>query len=493
MTLHELLVGAASSAQDRRALVDGDRSFTYLELLRAAEAMRRRLDAAGLGPGETAALKVPNSPEYAAALLACISLGARTLLLDPSLKVQETESYCERAAAGLLLHRADAKENVEDGRLPSCVVPPMEALSGEGQGSAAMDRAPGAEDEESGFLLLSSGTTGVPKIVWRTAAQTEAALTIFSETIPHTEDDKVLAALPFVHSFGLLNVLLSSLAAGAALHLVQFSPRTAARVIEQQAITVLPATPFMFRLLTETDFSRKPDFSSVRLAVSAGSALAPAVARGFREKLSVDIVQSYGTTETGPVALARHGDAPQKPGWVGKAYSRVAVEVWDASDAPLPRGSDGVIAVTSPACASCYLFDPEASAGTFRSGRVLTGDVGHQSTEGDLFVLGRQRPMLNVFGKKVSPAEVEACLRAHPRVADVLVHGVKTPTGEERIGALIVRSGHVSAAELREFCTARLADFKAPRSIEFVKNLSQGPMGKARTSLPGHEDRETPR
>jgi long-chain acyl-CoA synthetase len=342
--------------------------------------------------------------------------------------------------------------------------------------------------DQHAFLLLSAGTTGPPKIVPRTAAQIEAALGIFRATLPYSEEDRILAVLPFFHSFGLLNVLLSSLAAGATLCVSAFSPRETAAAIERERVTALPATPFMFRLLTEAAFRRLPDFASLRLAVSVGSALSPAVALGFQEKFGVAVAQSYGTTETGPVALARPEERLDGAGWVGRPYVGVTVQIYGLDGRALGLGAQGLVGVTSAANAASYLGDAQAGAPVFRGGCVLTGDVGRLNDAGHLFVLGRARPMLNVAGKKVSPAEVEACLRTHPRVADVLVVGANAAGTDQRVKAFVVPAGPLSALELVEFCGKRLAEFKVPRQIVFVADLSRGPMGKPPPSAPEHAE-----
>ena len=140
----------------------------------------------------------------------------------------------------------------------------------------------------------------------------------------------MLAALPFFHSFGLFNVLISCLEVGAALVIDRFSPRPTAAAIQQHRVTVLPAAPFMFWMLGETEFRPAPDFSAVRLAVSVGSALAPAVALRMREKFGLGVAQSYGTTESGPATLARlcQGEAPLRRGEAGLKRRRAPPAGW---------------------------------------------------------------------------------------------------------------------------------------------------------------------
>ncbi len=164
---------------------------------------------------------------------------------------------------------------------------------------------------------------------------------------------------------------------------------------------------------------------------------------------------------------------------MGKPLPEVAVSLRDDAGAPVAAGAEGTIWVRCPGAAGEYLHDPEATAATFRQGWVVTGDLGRMDEAGNLFILGRKRPLVSIAGKKVAPAEVEACLRSHPAVADVVVRGGGDSAGGEYIEARVVRAGEVAAGELRDFCAARLADFKVPRRIEFVSNLSRGPLGKS--------------
>ncbi len=296
-------------------------------------------------------------------------------------------------------------------------------------------------------------------------------------------DDRTLAVLPFCHSFGLGNVLLGTLSRGGTLFLEAFSPRSTAATIQRERITVLPGTPFMFRVLAQTAFRRRPDFSSVRCAVSAGSALSPAIAAGFAETFGVRIAQCYGTTETGPVTLARSvHDVPA--GWLGRPEPGVEVQILDDAGRPVDQGLSGQVAVLSPANATGYLDEPELTAAKFRDGRFLTGDVGRVEADGDLFVTGRAKRMVSVDGKKVSPAEVEACLRGHPRVAEALVLPGGDRHESEWVKALVVPLGEVTAMDLREHCARGLAAYKVPRQIVFVDDLSAGPMQKPSAAAP---------
>ena len=125
-----------------------------------------------------------------------------------------------------------------------------------------------------------------------------------------------------------------------------------------------------------------------------------------------------------------------------------------------------------------YLNEPEATSRVFHDGFVLTGDLGSLSADGNLFVLGRLKPMISVAGKKVAPAEVEACLRLHPAVAEAQVFGSSAPDGGERVSARIVPVGEPDELEIRRFLATQLADFKIPSEFVFARSSRRGALAK---------------
>jgi long-chain acyl-CoA synthetase len=469
----------AGPLEHRTALVQGGRRLTYGELTLAARSFGAILQERGVTAGARVALHLGNSIEWVVAFFAGTYAGATMVLLDAGLKRAEVFSQCEHSGATLLIS-ADANFT-GDGTGPTVVSAPSVSQLLRRRERLASAHAYGPDDFIA--MLLTSGTTGGPKLVPRTLAQIDAALDSFDGTLPYVEDDRVLAFLPFSHSFGFLGVLLSSLRGGAALFLETFSPRTTCATIERQRITVFPGTPFVFRLLVQTEFRVPVDFSSLRHVVSAGAALSAAVACAFEEKFGMAILQSYGSTESGPIAIGRFSD--RHPGAVGRPYSGVRIEVRDAAGCVLPPGTEGAVWEVSGAVASGYLDSEGAADGAFSAG-YRTGDVGFLDEEGRVFLLGRDKPMITVAGKKVSPVEVERCLLSHPSVSQVAVVGEARQGGEETVLALVVPAGAVTPAELREFCNRHLAGFKVPREFVISDDLQRGPMSKLPQRRPPH-------
>lgn len=479
--LYELLAQSASRFSEKPAIVAGGTVYSYQRLLALVGDRERRLRKEGIGSLETVAVQLPNSVEWVAAFFAAQKIGATVLPLDPSLKPPEVELYCERAGVNArICHLAAPLGLDEAGGHGGSLALPVDIIR---MDTKRGRRVPGAPQGHTGgerplLLFLSSGTTGLPKIVPKNAAQTDAHRRLCGGGLQYSKADMVLAVLPFFHTLGLIRTLVNALAEGATLIIEPFSPRGTAATVERWRVSTVLATPLMLRLLVETEFPRAPDFSSLRIAASAGAALSPAVAGAFEDKFGVPVESFYGSTETGPVAHARPENRIAEAGWVGRPYAALTVEIWDSSGRPLEAGAPGEIAVRSSASASSYLGDPEASARTFRRGYVLPGDVGYLNKDGHLFLLARKRAMVNVAGEKVSVTEVEACLLSHPRVAEALVVAEQASGGTEWVKALVVPAAPVTILELREFCRLRLADFKVPRQIVLVKEIPRGPLGK---------------
>ena len=470
--LCDIFAQPAEMFPDKPAVVRGTETITYRNLARAMGSLCWRMRQAGLRPGDTVALQMPNGPEYVAGLWAAWWTGICVVPLDPALKAPEVETYCKRAGASAVLRT--------DGPIGAPIAALIESI-----------KAPPLPEpfprNHPALLLLSSGTTGLPKLVVRSPARVQAAAGIFKTALPCEADDRVLGVLPFYHAAGLFNVLLSTIERGATLFVETFAPRQTAATIQNHRITFMSASPFMYRMLAQTRLPDGTDLSSLRIAYSGTSAMNLAILRGFEDRFGVTITQGYGTTETNAVAVTRNRERIDQPSRVGRPYPAVTVTIRNDAGEPVAGGGEGTVCIRSPGAATAYLGDEQGSSTTFRDGEVVTSDVGRLDATGNLCLMGRKRPLLGVAGRKVAPAEVEACLRGHPAVGDVSVYGEPGPDGYDRIKARVVCVAPVAAEELRAFCADRLADYKLPRQIEFVEALA-AKGGTWKQPGPGQED-----
>ena len=434
-------------------------NWTVRPVFSAAACMRRAWDRAPLSPSRSPTLPNTLRPSWRSG-----GLGRPALPLDPALTAAEVKSYVSRVQAAAVLRPGDPR------------MPPLETLL---ESTEAADPPKPFGPDAPALLSLSSGTTSLPKFVSRTARQTLAAGGILAKALPCAADDRVLSLLPLFHTAGLFNCLLGTLLRGATLYLEPFSPRQTLATLEDQRITALMGMPLVYRLLAEVAPPSPPDLSSLRIACSSTSALSRGIVEQFEQRFGVQLTATYGTTETHTITATRPGQRIDPPNLVGKPLPEVVVSIRDDAGTPVAAGDEGTVWVRCPGAAGEYLRDPKATAATFRQGWVVTCDLGRMDEAGNLFLLGRKRPLVSIAGKKVAPAEVEACLRSHPAVADAVVRGEGGPDGGGAFKAQVVRVGEVTAPDLRDFCAARLADFKVPRHIEFVSNLSRGPLGKS--------------
>ena len=367
---------------------------------------------------------------------------------------------------------------------------------------ATFDAAP----RDAALALPSSGSTGAPKLVLKSAEQIRASTEIFARSVALDDADRVLALVPFEHAYGFVCVMLGTLARGATLVLPASDdprhpphPRAILETIRRERVTLFPASPQFFDLLARFEAAgvaraasnsavldadvRQSDRPSagaaplpLRAAISVGAALPRRVHASFTALFDVPLWQSYGASEAGPVCLNTRGDAGGEFLALGTPCDGVDVSI-RALDAEDPVGE---IVVRSPAVGIGYA-GPDgvvASVGESRieGGRFFTGDLGGR--EGDtIFFAGRRKLFIAVSGRKVDPHEVEEALRAHPRIADAAVVA-HADGGREIVKALVVPRGPLDPIDAIDHCARRLAAHKVPRVIELRDALPRNELGK---------------
>jgi long-chain acyl-CoA synthetase len=333
------------------------------------------------------------------------------------------------------------------------------------------------------MFQFSSGSTGTPKRIARTHLKILQELDALVNTLQETPQDRFLGVAPFSHVNGLMRTMLSSFRAGATLYPAAFERHRVAELIERERLTVFISVPFMFITLAQTRFERAPDFSSLRLCVSASAPLPLKYNREFRDKFGVFIRQLYGSTETGTMSVNLGGDIENTLDSVGAPLPGVSFAIADSDDNRLSAGAVGQVLVSSPWAIEGYDDLPELNAKVFRAGFFYTGDLGRLDTEGRLYLQGRLKFLINKGGFKIDPREVEEVLEAHPGIEQVAVVGVPTSYGDDKVKAVIVRRLPCTEVELAEFCRGKIADFKIPSVFEFREELPTSPTGKLRRAL----------
>jgi acyl-CoA synthetase (AMP-forming)/AMP-acid ligase II len=197
------------------------------------------------------------------------------------------------------------------------------------------------------------------------------------------------------------------------------------------------------------------------------------------ERLGECLWEFYGATETGIVTLLRPEEQLRKPGSCGMVGPGQEIRLLDAVGHEVPDGVPGEMWARNSFLAQ-YYNKPEATASNMRDGFFSVGDIAYRDSDGYYYICDRKIDMIISGGVNIYPAEIEAALSAHPALADVAVIGVPDDLWGESVKAVVElrRGASASAAELIAFCGERLADYKRPRSIDFVDELPRNPAGK---------------
>jgi benzoate-CoA ligase len=361
----------------------------------------------------------------------------------------------------------------------------MRALSELLAGADAGFQPAATRRDEPCFWLYSSGSTGAPKgTVHVHSSLIETAVRYAQATLGLNENDVVLSAAKLFFAYGLGNSLTFPLAVGATAVLMAERPTPASIAARLRAHrpTVFSGVPTLYASLLAADELPARDEHSLRLCNSAGEALPEDIARRWRDRTGVEIVDGIGSTEMLHIFISN------RPGQIGHGTLGTPVPGFDAkivdeSGALVAPGEIGDLLVSGPTSAKGYWNQHERSRATFLGPWTRTGDRFRLDENGRYVYAGRSDDMLKVGGIYVSPIEVESALVAHPAVHEAAVVGREDADHLIKPIAYVVTArgftaSETLAAELKAFVKSRLAPFKYPRWIEFVDDLPKTVTGK---------------
>jgi acyl-CoA synthetase (AMP-forming)/AMP-acid ligase II len=337
--------------------------------------------------------------------------------------------------------------------------------------------------------MYTSGTTGHPKGVQLAHRSFFAIAQAFAQQnqtwIGWSEQDISLIALPLFHIGGLWWAIRGLVAGAQNILLESFVPTDALQAMATYDVTKTCLVPAMMQAMLAEPSSQSTRFDKLDTIVYGGSPIAETLLSQAIETFDCDFVQIYGLTETGncAVSLAASDHTLARPRRLlaaGKPFPGVSIAVLTSEKIPLPVGEIGEICIQSPARMVGYWKLPEATASTLVDGWIHTGDAGYLDEEGYLFICDRIKDMICYASENVYPAEVENVLYQHPAVAEVAVIGVPDPNWGEAIKAIIVLKPNTTATALDiiNFARNKIANFKLPRTVDFVTALPRTPSGK---------------
>lgn len=442
-------------------------SLTVEDIWNAALAQRARLEALGLGGEHLIISAAGNRPAAVPLWLACRSLGIALMPVDAGTPTAEIADLARHFGATIAILPESAR-GLEELGTATPFQGPLVAVR-------VADATPAPEIYSGAAALkVTSGSTGLPKATFTREEQLVTDTVQITAAMDVGPGDCQIAVIPISHAYGISNLVMPLLLQGTPLVLREvFIPQQLHADATDYDARVFQGVPFMF-----AHFANNPDAIAwpriLRLLVSAGAPLDPVMANAFARTFGIKIHSFYGTTEGGGISFDDSPDV-DVAATVGRALPGVTITLRPEEGAPIDGGR---VHVASGAVSSGYAGRPPADD-AFTDGGYLTGDFGRCDALQRLILTGRASSFINVAGKKVQPEEVEQVLRSMRGIEDARVLGVADAVrGQQVVACVVACRDNMTAPEIRQFCAARLAAHKVPRTIVWLKTIPLTGRGK---------------
>jgi long-chain acyl-CoA synthetase len=487
----DILAVHAATQPEKPALIQDDRAVTYAELNRRANRVAHAFAGLGVGEADRVAIMKSNSIDGFEISAGLRKIKAVTVPVNFRLRGPEVEYILNDSGANVIVAGPGFIEVIDAVRDQitgdrTYVAAGAAAPSGWVDYGALLAEASEAEPDEGettlgAAMIYTAGTTGHPKGAYRpNGTDVEQVLRVI-QAFELTPNDVHLEAGPGYHSAVGAYCALTLLLCGTVVIMPKFDAERALQLIQEHRVsTTFMAPTLVQRIMDLPDEVRaRYDVSSMR-AIFVGAAPCPISLKERAMGYFGEVLwEFYGASETGFNTVLRPEDQLRKPGSCGRAIEGSEVRLLDEAGREVPVGTPGQVWVRDPSQAE-YWRKPDATNHSLRDGFFTVGDIAYRDDEGYYYICDRKIDMIISGGVNIYPAEIEAVLHAHPAVRDVAVVGVPDDHWGESVKAVVeLQPGApASADELIAWCGERLADYKRPRSVDFVDELPRGLDGK---------------
>ena len=521
-TLGDWLEHWAQVTPDKEYIVYSDRDlrFTWKQFNQRVDDMARGLIAIGVTKGTHVGLWAQNVPDWLTFLYACAKIGAVCITVNTNYKQNELEylckdsdmhtlcltdgtwdsNYVDMAYTMLPELRECQRGHLESKRFPklkNVVYIGQEKYRGMYNTAEILLLGENTDDDE--FLRLrksvtchdvvnmqyTSGTTGFPKGVMLTHYNIANDGFLTGEHMKFTQDDKLCVCVPLFHCFGVVLATMNCLTHGCTEVVVErFDALVTLASVHRERCTALYGVPTMFIAELNHPMFDMFDLTCLRTGIMAGSLCPIELMRKVEEKMHLRVTSVYGLTESSPGMSQTRIDDPDEVRYttVGRDYEFVDVKVLDPeTNKEVPVGVQGEMCCKGFNVMKGYYKNPEATAEVIdENGYLHSGDLGIMDENGNYRITGRIKDMIIRGGENIYPREIEEFLYHLPGVRDVQVAGVPSKKYGEEVGAFIIldEGAKLTEEEVRDWCRGKIARYKIPKYVFFVKEYPLTGSGK---------------
>ena len=506
---------AASVARTPNAILTdfmgGQRS--YGEIGAMAQGFAGGLQALGMAKGDRIGLFLPNVPDYLIAYYGALMAGGIIVNMSPLYSVAELAHQINNSGARVIVTSdvpqlmASATALLDQGLIDRIIVgtladwlPPAKrvlyrlfkrkdiaTLPDDARivrlTSVTGELKPVAiAADEIALIQYTGGTTGVPKGAMLSHQNLTANARQVHAIDPRAgQDDRIVGVLPFFHVFANTCVLNRTVLAGGMIAMLpRFDAKATLATIARIKATALPGVPTMYQALIDHPNMGSTSFKSLRVCISGGAPLVPALKTKFERATGARVVEGYGLTESSGVVACNPYDGINKTGSIGQPVPGTTVKLVDREDPnkPAPDGEPGELVFSGPQVMQGYWGRADADAETYVDGFLRSGDVATIDADGYIRIVDRLKDMIAVGGFKVFPSQIEAVLYRNPAVKEAIVIGVPDDYLGEMPKAFVTLNAGADGAGLKEWLNPQLGKHERVTDVEVRLNLPKTLVGK---------------
>lgn len=472
----------STMAPDKTALAYEKNSISYGELRRKIASAAGLLSDIGVAPGDRVILTASSRPSFIYGYFATHLVGSIAVPVDIQITDVNLRYIIEQVKPrAIFINRKFEYKSHRTDMIDECdYIKPS-------QREYSMPRPDAIAD-----ILFTTGTTGRRKGVVLTHRNILAAATNINTFIGNTSEDREVNPLPLSHSFGLGRLRCSMLAGGVTILTEGFLlPKRIFDLIECWRATGFCSVPAGWAVLFRLCGDKIGEYANQLKYIEIGSAPMPIDEKKRLMELlpNTRICMHYGLTEASRSTFIEFHQSKNKLQSIGKASPNVEIKIVDEDNKERPPMQRGGILVRADTVMLEYWNDPEQTEEIIIEGWLRTGDFGYKDEEGFIYLLGREKELLNVGGRKVSPAEIEEVLKKHQFIEDCICIGIPDPkgiSGEVIKAYLVAKKGapfKLNHGQLIDFLRGRIEEYKIPAVFEWVEALPKTSSGKIQRQL----------